>query len=149
MTTVQHKKDADPVASLSPDDAAWLDEPSATPDISWIEDDLQKTPVDELMASNPVQGRVPFNPELALTPPPATPGSPRRPSKTPIRRPVIERVRPREELREAARASVTREKTAKPVVVQVEAAHPKAMLLYAGAVAAGIASGLAVLFLGK
>lgn len=153
---------SDDVAELSPDDDAWIGkEPSATPDISWIEDDLQKTPVDELMAAiEPVPGtpapqslpsmsadRVPFSPELALTPPPAT----RRPAGTPIRRPVIERVRPREELREQARVTARPETRRLPrrVSVEVVPARGHLFLAYAGAIAAGIASGVAVLFFGQ
>src|SRR5688572_1157806 len=78
---------------LGPDDAAWMatEEPSAVLDVSWIEDDLQKTPADELMATEPVQGQpvpgqVPSDPDIAFTPPP------RRP---PLRRPVVERIRTR------------------------------------------------------
>jgi hypothetical protein len=147
---VAHAKDAvvpaDDVTELSPDDDAWLGkEPSATPDISWIEDDLQKTPVDEIA---PVEaGPVPFSPELALTPPPAT----RRPSGTPIRRPVIERVRPREEIRQQARIAPRPQPIPQPrrVSVEVVPVPGHLFLAYAGAIAAGIASGAAVLFFGQ
>lgn len=152
---------SDDVVELSPDDDAWLgNEPSATPDISWIEDDLQTTPVDERMATEPIPlpdpapeapspasaDRVPFSPELALTPPPAT----RRPAVSPIRRPVIERVRPREELRAEARlAERPASRPPRRVAVEVVPMRGHLVLAYAGAIAAGIASAAAVLFFGQ
>lgn len=139
------------VSVLSPDDDAWLSqEPSATPDVSWIEDDLQDTPTDELMASEPVTGRVPDAPEIAFTPPP---GPPPRARAAPLRRPVIERVRPREELRAAAvaaaAATAARVRPPARVLVAPAPSRVRGVLLYAGAILAGLASGAAVLLLGR
>lgn len=135
---------SDDVSALSPDDDAWLElEPSATLDISWIEDDLEATPVDTLSPRDTAADRVPFSPELALTPPPAT----RRPAGFRIRRPVIERVRPREADRAKASTAPSPARTADAV----EVVPPRIQFLsvYAGAIAAGVASGLAVLFFGQ
>ena len=126
------------VTSLSSDDADWLgDEPSATPDISWIEDDLQKTPVGDLVAATEAD-RVPFSPELSLTPPPLT--------RAPIRRPVIERVRRREAARVPTPVVPRPAKVA--VAVAVEQPRGRFLFVYGGAIAAGVASGLAVILLG-
>lgn len=129
------------VEELSPDDDAWLGEPSAKLELSWIEDDLQDTPVDDLTATEPVTGRVPAAPEMKVTPPPAR--------KPPIRRPVVERIRPREELAAAARVLGAVSRRPHVVVVQALPSRRGLYLAYAGAIVAGVASGVAVLLLGR
>ena len=141
---------------LGPEDRAWVEEPSAVLDVSWIEDDLQDTPADELMSSEPVAGQqipavTPADPDIAFTPPP------RRP---PLRRPVVERIRSRAELigaepvkaeqliEEAKRAGAPRERT----VVRVERivvgpSRTQLLFLYGGAIATGIATAAAILLL--
>lgn len=130
------------VSELSADDDAWLgNEPSSSLDLSWVEDDLQSTPVDERTASDTTSsGPIPAAPEMKLTPPPA--------ARKPIRRPVVERVRPRAEIAAAARVS-TPPRRASVVVVQALPSRRGMYIAYAGAVLAGIASGVAVLLLGQ
>jgi len=131
---------AEAVEELSPDDDRWLgEEPSATLEFSWIEDDLQNTPVD------PFTGSVPSEPEMKVTPPPA--------SRKAIRRPVVERVRPRAELVEAARVAPQpaglMQRRPPIVVVQALPSRRGIWLAYAGAILAGVSSGVAVLLLGQ